>query len=106
MASEVPKKILADHLSKLPVTPYRKLNSNRSVESNLGIVVDPAQVRLLPKLQDGYKWSVRPEMKHLLRKNLFKKQLSKHAVGAYMELYREVGESFDAVRLAASKQVM
>ena len=34
----------------------------------------------------------------MLRKNLFKKQLSKHAIGAYMELCREVGESFDAIR--------
>ena len=73
---------------------------NLGAESNLGIVVEPSQVRLLPDSQDGYVWSVRPERKHLLRKNLFKKQLSKHAVGAYMELCHEVGKSFDAVRLA------
>ena len=75
---------------------YQTLNC--TAESNLGIVVEPSQVRLLPDLQDGYKWIVRPEKKHLLRKNLFKKQLSKHAVGAYMELCHEVGRSFEAVR--------
>jgi len=58
----------------------------------LGIVVEPAQVRLLPDLQDGYSWSVLSERKHL-----FTKQLSKHSVGAYMELCREVGKSFEAV---------
>ena len=61
-------------------------------------MVEPAQVRLQPEPQDGYEWTIRQERQHLLRKNLFKKQLSKHAIGAYTELYREVGQSFVAIR--------
>jgi hypothetical protein len=61
-------------------------------ECKLGILVEPVNVRLLPDLQDGYKWSVLPEREHL-----FTKQLSKYSIGAYMELCREVGKSFEAV---------
>ena len=69
------RQILADHL-----------------EYTLRIVVEPAQVRLKPDVQDGYMWNTLSE-----RQYLFTKQLSKHSVGAYLELYREVGESFEAV---------
>jgi hypothetical protein len=62
------------------------------LECTLGIVVEPTQVRLKPDVQDGYKWNALPETQHL-----FTKQLSKHSVGAYMELCREVGKSFEAV---------
>lgn len=31
------------------------------------------------------------------KEHLFGKQLSKHSIGAYMELFREVGSSFEAV---------
>ncbi|MCJ1426426.1 hypothetical protein MMC29_004329, partial [Sticta canariensis] len=56
------------------------------------IVIEPAQVRLKPDAQDGYMWNALPERQHL-----FTKQLSKHSLGAYMELCREVGKSFEAV---------
>jgi hypothetical protein len=62
------------------------------VGCTLGIVIEPAQVRLKPDAQDGYTWNVLSEKRHL-----FTKQLSKHSVGAYMELCREVGKSFEAV---------
>ena len=93
------RKILADHISRFSVTKYEN-QAKFCAESKLGIVVEPSQVRLLPELRDSYAWNVRPERKHLLRKGLFRKQLSKHAVGAYMELCREVGNSFEAVRPA------
>jgi hypothetical protein len=32
------------------------------------------------------------------REHLFTKQLSKHSIGAYMELCREVGTSIEAIR--------
>ena len=69
------RQILADHL-----------------ECTLGINVESVQVRLKPDVQDGYIWNVLPERQHL-----FTKQLSKHSIGAYMELYREVGKSFETV---------
>jgi hypothetical protein len=62
------------------------------LECTLGIAVEPAQVRLKPDVQNGYMWNALPERQHL-----FTKQLSKHSVGAYMELCREVGKSFEAV---------
>lgn len=49
-------------------------------------------MRLQPDEQDGYGWAVLPASEHL-----FRKQLSKHSVRAYMELCREVGKSFEAV---------
>ena len=49
-------------------------------------------VRLTPHREDGYIWIRRPEREHL-----FTKQLSKHSIGAYTELCREVGISFEAI---------
>jgi hypothetical protein len=66
--------------------------SDRPLENILGIEVQPVQVRLKPSIEDGYKWRILPERQHL-----FIKQLNKHSVGAYMELYREVGKFFKAV---------
>ena len=86
------RQTLAAHISKLSPLLSTRVRLNLGADSNLGIVVELAQVRLLPDLQDSYSWSVLPERKHL-----FTKQLSKHSVGAYMELCREVGKSFEAM---------
>src|SRR5439155_25578914 len=67
------------------------------VGNNLGIPIEPMQVRLITGVDDSYTWKVLPEKKHL-----FKKHLSKHSIGAYMELWREVGISFEAVLAAES----
>jgi hypothetical protein len=56
------------------------------------LLVEPAQVRLITTNDDLYSWKVLPGKEHL-----FEKQLSKHSIGAYMELFREVGVSFEAV---------
>jgi hypothetical protein len=61
-------------------------------DDNLALVVEPAQVRLITTSDDQYSWKVLPGKEHL-----FRKQLSKHSTGAYMELFREVGASFEAV---------
>jgi hypothetical protein len=60
-------------------------------------VVEPALVRLIPNADDGYVWLRQPEREHL-----FMKQLNKHGYGAYMELCREVGTSFEAIARPAS----
>lgn len=57
----------------------------------LGIWIKPAQVRLIPAVETGYLWTAIPE------KYLFTKPLSKLSIGAYMELCREVGKSFEAI---------
>jgi chromosome segregation ATPase len=50
------------------------------------------QVRLITTRDDPYSWKVLPGKEHL-----FAKQMSKHSIGSYMELFREVGDSFEAV---------
>jgi hypothetical protein len=67
--------------------------------SNLGISIEPTQVRLITGAEDPYAWKVLPEKKHL-----FEKHMSKHSIGAYMELWRGVGVSFEAVLAAASTE--
>lgn len=59
---------------------------------NLGIFIEPSQVRLITSADDPYTWKFLPGKEHL-----FKKHLSKHSIRAYMELWRGVGVSFEAV---------
>ena len=58
----------------------------------LGLSIEPEDVRLMTNVDDPYSWQALPEKDHL-----FKKQLSKHSIGAYRALCREVGVSFEAV---------
>ena len=69
------------------------------IGNNLGILIEPMQVRLITDVDDSYAWKVLPEKKHL-----FTKHLSKHSIRAYMELWREVGISFEAVLVSGSEQ--
>ena len=89
--------VLADHLSKSNARSAIRLTKINMAESQLGISVEPANVRLMPGAGDGYVWSVLPEKKYL-----FSKQLSKHSIGAYTELCRGVGVSFEAVVVSES----
>lgn len=56
--------------------------------------VDPQDVRLIPKPEHGYCWNFSPEKQHL-----FSKHLSDQSIGVFMELCRELGRSFTAVRV-------
>ena len=67
----------------------------RIAAAKLGISVRPEDVRLITSPDDPYTWQVLPEKRHL-----FTKHLSKHSTGAYRELSRGVGISFEAVLLA------
>ncbi|KAL6152630.1 hypothetical protein ACJQWK_04764 [Exserohilum turcicum] len=70
----------------------------RSLHStSLGFRIDPLEVRLITSSDDPYTWSYMPEKAHL-----FQKHLSKHTMGACVELYDEVGKTFEAVRTAAA----
>ncbi|KFY83261.1 hypothetical protein V500_10116, partial [Pseudogymnoascus sp. VKM F-4518 (FW-2643)] len=60
--------------------------------TKLGIAVDPLEIRLITREQDPYSWQYLPAASHLFQKNL-----SNHSIGAYMELFREIGSSFEAV---------
>ena len=59
-------------------------------DQQLGILVDPSSVRLIPRPEDRYMWIRRRERDHL-----FAKHLSKHSIRSYMELCREIGVSID-----------
>ncbi|GFF96233.1 hypothetical protein IFM53868_08432 [Aspergillus udagawae] len=62
-------------------------------EDTLGLQIEPDDVRLQPDDETRYAWQVDdPELE-----SLFEKALSKHSVGAYIELCSEVGRSFRAV---------
>ena len=60
--------------------------------TKLGISIEPAEVRLITSANDPYTWQILAEKEHL-----FKKNLSKHSIGAYRELCRGVGVSFEAI---------
>ena len=65
--------------------------------TKLGIAVKPEDVRLLTITEDRYAWRVLPEKEHLFRKDILKKHISKHFIGAYRHLYRAIGDSLEAV---------
>jgi hypothetical protein len=69
----------------------------------LFINVDPADVRLQPGVEGGYEWKPLPGKENLHNEGLFTKQLSKHSLGAYMELYRGLGVSFQAAVMVPCK---
>ena len=63
----------------------------RLAGQKLGITVQPAQIRLLPRHEDPYRWKWLPEKGYLFSKNL-----SDHSTGAYKELCKGVGVTFEA----------
>lgn len=102
--------LLKTHPACNSLTSSRKSNNERAqwrskcrqklsdhIYANIGLSIEPAQVRLITTGDDPYTWKVLPGKEHL-----FAKQMSKHSIGLYMELFREVGHSFEAV-IATSK---
>jgi hypothetical protein len=65
-------------------------------ERQLGFRIDPLEVRLITGPHELYTWIYLPEMEHL-----FQKLLSKHTMGACLELYAGVGKTFEAIRTGA-----
>ncbi|KFZ17519.1 hypothetical protein V501_01689 [Pseudogymnoascus sp. VKM F-4519 (FW-2642)] len=62
-------------------------------DSQLGLAILPADVKLITKPEDLYQWSILTAGKSAL----FNKQLSKHSTGAYIDLCNGVGVNFKAV---------
>ena len=56
------------------------------------------EVRLITGSDEPYRWSYLPEKAHL-----FQKHLSKHTLGAYVELFDEVGRTFEAMAVSYGK---
>ena len=72
--------------------------TNSILGSRLGISVSPPDVRLITTPQDPYKWAFVPEKRHL-----FQKQLSKHCIRAYKEIYTGIDdEAFEAIPIDTS----
>ena len=62
------------------------------------MAIAPGDVRSIPGPDDPYEWQALPKTQHL-----FEKHISKHSIGAYRELCREVGKSFLARKREASQ---
>ncbi|RYO14562.1 hypothetical protein AA0113_g12245 [Alternaria arborescens] len=69
--------------------------ANAGQEQQLGFRIDPLDVRLITGHDEAYTWSYMPEKAYL-----FQKHLSKHSMGACIELYDEVGKTFEAIKAA------
>lgn len=75
------------HAPRLVVDPS-------TTEDRLGILVPPAEVRLIPKPEDPYRWRYLPEKSYL-----FKKNLSKHTLMGYRDIHASANVSFEAVHV-------
>jgi hypothetical protein len=69
-------------------------------DSNLGIALDPSQVRLHPTQDDPYRWLVSPGKEYLFAKNL-----SDQSVGVYKELCDGINKYFEATQAPLSPRV-
>jgi hypothetical protein len=85
------RKRLSDHLSKFTLLRLSKLLMLEA-EQNLGLSIPYEEVRLITGADDPYRWSGLPGTEHL-----FTKQLSKHCLRTYMEIFNGVGNSFEAL---------
>ena len=84
---------LARHISKSSLLGCSGSMAHISgPEQQLGLEVDPAEIRLVPSPTDPYAWPYSPEQEHL-----FRKQLSKHNVGAYRQICEHLGHSIQVV---------
>ncbi|RSL93377.1 hypothetical protein CDV31_014733 [Fusarium ambrosium] len=78
--------------------PYiQMVDGERKLDSNLGISLDPSQVRLHPTRDDPYRWLVSPGKEYLFAKNL-----SDQSVGVYKELCDGVNTYFEATQAPLS----
>ncbi|KAI6440516.1 hypothetical protein MCOR15_011792, partial [Pyricularia oryzae] len=71
------------------------------IYDSLGLQVKPADVRLLPRGSDFYRWRVLPGNEEICSK-IFSKSLSDHSVNALRLLREEVGKSFEAIGTSES----
>ncbi|KAF1352954.1 hypothetical protein EJ07DRAFT_158957 [Lizonia empirigonia] len=72
--------------------------ADRGQEQQLDFRINPLEVRLITGPDEPYTWSYMPDKAHL-----FPKHLSKHTMVACVELYAEVGKTFEAVLAGAGR---
>jgi hypothetical protein len=72
-------------------------SSKPPADDKLHLSILPEDVRLITTWKDPYRWAPLPGAEHLFSEHLFTKQLSKHCLGAYYEIFHRVGETFEAV---------
>lgn len=60
--------------------------------TKLGIEIPPAEVRMHPRKEDSYRWSILPAKQHL-----FKKNLSKLSTGVYTQIMQGIGVFLEAL---------
>jgi hypothetical protein len=92
---------LAQHICKAATPCSQSFNSLLGIGEQLGIQLKPEQVRLKSTEELQYVWKIDDP----LLEPVFDKHLSKHSVRVYMQLSREVGQSFHAVRYEGMIQV-
>ena len=63
----------------------------RDLDTKLGLVILPAEVRPHSNVEDGYQWSVLPHAQHLFRQNL-----SKLTTREYIQIMQGIDVSFEA----------
>lgn len=92
---------LSEHICNVWISFRSNIECWNGLEvAKLGILIAPADVRLITSADDPYTWHPLPEKEHL-----FRKHLSKHSIGAYRELCRGVGVSFEAVPVSVSDAI-
>lgn len=81
------RKLISDHIGELFDTSD-SVATNTPLEEELHLAIAADKVRLITRPEDPYRWVYLAERRHL-----FEKPLSKHNVGAYKEICRELGQS-------------
>ena len=75
--------------------------ADSALDSKLGILIDPSQVRLRTTPNDPYFWERLREKEHLFEKNI-----SDHSIAALKEVCEGVGESFVAIKKISTKELL
>lgn len=91
---------LSNHICEIVLSNHDRGFSDGAKVTKLGISIEPPEVRLITGADDQYFWQTLPGKQHF-----FTKYLSKHSDGAYKELCREVGVSFEVVRASERKPI-
>jgi hypothetical protein len=75
--------------------------ANSMLDSRLGILVEPSQVRLRTTLDKPYIWERLKEKEHLFEKNI-----SNHSIVSLKKVSEGVGTSFAAVKKISTKELL
>lgn len=77
---------------RMLVDPVEEKKSDYILVQRIGVAVPASEIRIRPRGEDPYRWSVLPQKAHLLQKNL-----SKLSVGTYAQIINGLGVFLEAV---------